>query len=403
MIGVPGVQVVECVDVRAIHAWLVEHTPEMVDDLVVLANLETPSDDLELLQQGLAHVEHWVTERLGRPDARSLFTSDQYGAVLVLDYEGQGEKRIICLGHYDTVYDAGTLTSWPVEVHGDKISGPGVFDMKGGLVQAVWALRALSNRGIARPSVRLVLNGDEEIGSPFSRPLLEEASAGAAAVLVFEASADGALKTARKGVGLFELTATGIEAHSGLNPELGASAIHELARAITILHEGADLSRGTSINAGVVSGGTRANVTAGFARAKLDIRVSNPQEQERVDGLLASLTPTDDRVNLDVLGEWNRPIMMRTDAIERMYVLARAVGHEIGLDIAEVAVGGASDGNFLAALGIPVLDGIGAVGSGAHARHENVRVAGMVERAALAAGILAAFSVGADKLPMCER
>lgn len=400
MTRIPSTNAIESVDVGGIHAWLAQRSQDLVEDLVVLAKMETPSDDLDLLAGGLTYVEHWVVERLGEPDARSLHPSDQYGSMLVLDYRGDGERRVVGLGHYDTVFSAGTLDSWPVRVDGDHVTGPGVFDMKGGLVQLVWALRALAELGIPRPPVRLVLNGDEEIGSPFSRPLLEQASVDAAAVLVFEASADGALKTARKGVGLFDVTARGIEAHSGLDPEAGASAIDEIARAITILHEGADLSRGTSINAGIVCGGTRANVVAGAARAKLDIRVSTLEEQARVDELFASLTSKDERVQLQTSGGWNRPIMLRTDSIAHMYALARGVGERIGANLAEASVGGASDGNFVAALGIPVLDGLGAVGSGAHARHENISITGMVERSALAGGLLATFTVDTEHPPL---
>ena len=271
--------------------------------------------------------------------------------------------------------------------------GPGVFDMKGGLVQMVWALRALDRLGVDRPPVRLVLNGDEEIGSPFSRPLLEQASEGASAVLVFEASADGAVKTARKGVGLFEVTAHGVESHAGLDPEAGASAVDEIARVITRLHDAADLTRGTSINVGVVRGGSRANVMAGSAWASLDVRVATAREQDRVDEVLGSLRPHDQRCLLEVAGGWNRPVMTRTDDIAHLYELAKVIAGHLGVRLAEASVGGASDGNFVAARGIPVLDGLGAVGGGAHARSEHVSIRGMVERTALAAGLFAAFAV----------
>jgi len=394
MTGVPHPSAVKSVDVAGLHAWIADRTQDLVDDLVTLAELETPSDDLDLLTAGLKYIEEWVVERLGDPAARTYHPSTEHGSMLVLEYPGVGAQPVVGLCHYDTVFDAGTLQHWPVRVDGDRITGPGVFDMKGGLVQLVWAVRAVDELGIPRPPVRIVFNGDEEIGSPFSRPLLEEASRGSAAVLVFESSVDGAVKTARKGVGLFDVTARGIESHAGLDPESGASAIDEIARAVTTLHAAADLSRGTSINVGIVRGGTRVNVVAGKASANVDIRVSTPEEQRRVDQLLTSLAPRDDRVKLEVSGGWNRPIMLRTDGIAQMYSLARATAAQIGLELREASVGGASDGNFVAALGIPVLDGLGAVGSGAHTRHENASVTGMVERAALAAGILAALTGG---------
>lgn len=392
MSGLPPVAVVDDVETGELHAWLRERTHDLVADLVALAELETPSDDLELLARGVKHLEEWVTERLGEPTGRAAQTSEEHGPVLVLDYPGTGSSTLVGLCHYDTVFDAGTLRTWPVRVDGDRVSGPGVFDMKGGLVQLVWALRVLAELGMPRPPVRLVLNGDEEIGSPFSRPLLEVACADAAAVLVFEASADGAVKTARKGVGLFSVTAHGVESHAGLDPLAGASAIDEVARVVTTLHDAADLSLGTSINVGTLRGGSRANVVAGSARANLDIRVASDEERARVDRLLASLAPRDDRARLVVSGEWNRPVMPRTAGIAHMYELAGAVAARLGIDLPEASVGGASDGNFVAAMGIPVLDGLGAVGGGAHARHEHVSITGMVERTALAAGLVAAFA-----------
>lgn len=389
----PAPSAIDAVGVERVHAWVADRAQHLVDDLVALAELETPSDHLELLAKGVTFVEEWVLERLGTPAGRAWHQSAEHGSTLVLDYPGTGHRQVVGLGHYDTVFGAGTTQAWPVRVDGDRISGPGVFDMKGGLVQLVWSLRALHELGIPRPPMRLVLNGDEEIGSPFSRAVLEQATAEAAAVLVFEASADGAVKTARKGVGLFDVTARGVESHAGLDPEAGASAVDEIARVITTLHEGADLDRGTSINVGVVNGGTRANVVAGFAQANVDIRVATAEEQARVDALLASLAPRDQRVKLEVSGGWNRPVMPRTRDIAQIFALARKAATRLGVNLREASVGGASDGNFVAALGIPVLDGFGAVGGGAHARHENVSITGMVERTALAAGVIAAFAV----------
>lgn len=379
------------VDVRRIHSWLADHTAEMVDDVCWLVDLETPSDDVPLLDAGLVRIESWVTDRLGLPKDRTVWASDDHGDVLMLDYPGTGTNRLVALAHYDTVFDTGTVQARPARVDGDVVTGPGVFDMKGGLVQVVWALRALDVLGVPRPSLQLVLNGDEEIGSPFSRSILEELSRGADAALVLESSVEGAVKTARKGVGLFRVTATGIEAHAGLEPELGASAIDEIARVVVALHAGADLDRGTSINVGVVRGGSRPNVMAGSATADLDVRVSTAAEQARVDDLLASLRPRDGRVRLTLSGGWNRPVMMRTAGIARMYDLARAAAGQLQFDLQEASVGGASDGNFVAAMGIPVLDGLGAVGAGAHARHEWISISGMVERAALAAALIAVF------------
>ena len=394
--NVPLPDVAASVDVAPLRDWMNARRDDLVDDLVELVNTETPSDDHALLDKGLAHVENWICSRLGEPDRRTRHDDEDeaYGAAVVLDFDGPGQGRLVGLGHYDTVFDAGTVAQRPAKVDGDRVTGPGVFDMKGGLVQLVWALRALDQLEVPRPSVRLVINGDEEIGSPFSRPLIEDAVRDADAVLVFEGSVDGAVKTARKGVGLFQVHATGIEAHAGLEPEAGASAIGEIARVVTTLHDASDLAAGTTINVGVLHGGRRANVVAGAAEARLDIRVATPEEHDRVDRLLRSLAPVDERVRLDLHGDWNRPVMTRSEGVVAMYDLARAVAGRLGIDLAEASVGGASDGNFVSALGIPVLDGFGAVGAGAHAEHEWVSVTGMLERAALAAGVIASFGAG---------
>lgn len=380
------------IDVPALHRRLAAQRAEVIADLVAYAERETPSDDPALLAKGLAYLEAWLADRLGAPALRTHHEAAAHGDVVVLDYDGTG-ARLTLLAHYDTVWSAGTLDAWPVRVEGDVISGPGVFDMKAGLVQAVWAIRTLRAAGVPHPPLRLVLTGDEEIGSPFSRPLIEAACADAAAVLVFEASADGgAVKTARKGVGLFDVRVRGVESHAGLDPTAGASAIDEIARAVRTLHAATDLAEGTTVNVGLLRGGTRPNVVAGAAEAAIDVRVSSLAAQDRIDALLAGLRPHDPRAAITVSGGWNRPVMERSAGIAAMYALARASASQLGVDLPETAVGGASDGNFAAALGVPVLDGLGAVGGGAHARHEHVSIDGMVERAAVAAGVMAAFA-----------
>jgi glutamate carboxypeptidase len=393
MTGVPDPSVLDGVDVAALHRWLAARRAELVADLVAYAEHETPSDDLDLLAAGLGYLEGWLGERLGAPVRRTHHGSAERGDVVVLEYDGTGGEMLTLLAHYDTVWSAGTLAERPVRVEGDVIRGPGVFDMKAGLVQAVWAVRALRDAGLPHPPLRLVLTGDEEIGSPFSRPHIEAACADAAAVLVFEASADGgAVKTARKGVGLFDVHADGLESHAGLDPAAGASAIDEIARAVRTLHDATDLAEGTTVNVGVLRGGTRPNVVAGAAQAHIDVRVRSVAAQERIDAVLAGLHAHDPRAAIRVEGRWNRPVMERSAPIAAVYALARAAAAPLGVDLPETAVGGASDGNFAAALGLPVLDGLGAVGGGAHARHEHVSIDGMVERAAVAAGVIAAFA-----------
>ncbi|TVT56623.1 M20 family metallopeptidase [Amycolatopsis rhizosphaerae] len=379
-------------DVRALHDWLSAHRDLLVADLGELVGLETPSDDPALLARGLDWLETWVGERLGATTRRSLTAGGRHGSALVLEFAGDGAAPVVLLGHYDTVWPAGTLAEWPYTVDGDTASGPGVFDMKAGLVQAVWGLRALAHTGHEAPPVRLVLTGDEEIGSPVSRPVIERACADAAAVLVFEGSASGALKTARKGVGIFELTVTGREAHAGLEPEKGASAIDELARAVLALHALNDRETGTSVNVGLVRGGTASNVVAGRAWAQVDVRVRSRAEESRIDAALTALSTRDSRAGLRIAGGWNRPVMERSEGIAALAALAEAAAGRLGRTLGEAAVGGASDGNFVAALGVAVLDGIGAVGDGAHARHEHVSIPALAERAAVAAAVIGRFA-----------
>ncbi|MCK2219340.1 M20 family metallopeptidase [Actinomadura sp. ATCC 31491] len=387
-----------------LHAWLGRHREEMLADLAAYVSLETPSNDRTLLDAALKWLDGWLAARLGPPAATRLVDGGTrgeaggrgepavYGDVRLNDYAGLGEVPVLLLAHYDTVWPAGTLAAWPFTVDGDLATGPGVFDMKAGLVQLVWAVRALEAAGLPRPPLRLLLNGDEEIGSPLSRPLIEEAAESSAAVLVFEASADGALKTARKGVGIFQVAITGVEAHAGLEPAKGASAIDELARAVRHLHDLADPAAGTTLNVGVVRGGTGSNVVAGAAHAEVDVRVASQAEADRIAAALAALRPHDERAAIEVRGGWNRPVMERGPGTARLFALARDVAAGLGVELEECSVGGASDGNFAAALGLPVLDGLGAVGAGAHARHEHVSVRGMVERSALTAALLNALT-----------
>lgn len=380
------------IDAKGLRAWLDGCRREMIDDLAAYVSVETPSTDKRHLDAGLAWLRGWLDGSLGAPGHAEIADGGEYGDVLVAEYPGVGDRPVVLLCHYDTVWDEGTLAGWPFTVDGDRATGPGVFDMKAGLVQAVWGLRALGAAGLARPHVRLVLNGDEEIGSPASRPVIEDACAGAPAVLVFEASAGGAVKTARKGVGIYRVTARGVEAHAGLDPTTGASAVEEIARATLQLHALTDLEAGTTVNVGVLRGGTRTNVVAGEAVADIDVRARTSREADRVERFIEALGPHDRRVTLAVEGGWNRPVMERTGAIGRMYDLARTLAARMDVDLRETAVGGASDGNFAAAMGLPVLDGLGAVGDGAHARHEHISLDGMVERSALAAAVLHALA-----------
>ncbi len=375
----------------AVAAWTKQALPELTDDLRMLVELETPSDDKILLDRGLDALSRWLTDRLGEPEALHRHDGGQWGDALEATYTGTRPGTVLVLCHYDTVWPAGTLAQWPFHVEDGRASGPGVFDMKHGIVQAVWALRCLRELDLPRPTVRFLFNGDEEIGSPAARPHIERLSEDVLATLVLEASADGALKTVRKGVGLFDVTVEGVESHAGLDPEAGVSAVHQLAELIPRIVAAAAPEKGTTVNVGLIRGGTGRNVVARHATCGIDIRVSDPAEMERLDAMFAGLRPSDPRARITVDGEWNRPPMVAHEASNALFTVARDVADGLGWALDGVAVGGASDGNFVSALGRPVLDGLGAVGAGAHARHEHALLDHLPARTALVAGIVTAL------------
>ncbi|MEQ4718192.1 M20 family metallopeptidase [Nonomuraea sp. B19D2] len=373
-------------------AWASQALPTMLDDLRRLVELESPSDDKRLLDRTLDEIGLWVADRAGEPDQLTRHDGGQHGDVLEVAYRGTAPGFVLLVGHYDTVWPAGTLAGWPWRIDDGVISAPGVFDMKTGLVQAVWAVRGLRELGLPHPSVHLLFNGDEEIGSPASRERIEAASEGALASLVFEGAVDGAVKTSRKGVGIFYLTATGVEAHAGLDPTAGASAVHALAALITEIATLGAPERGTTVNVGLVSGGTGTNVTAGQATCGIDVRISDPAEMARVDAALAALRPSDPRVSIELTGGWNRPPMVPNPASEDLFARAYKAAIEQGLDLRQAGVGGASDANFVSALGRPVLDGLGPVGAGSHSRSEHAIVDYIPERTALTMGIISSLA-----------
>jgi len=300
------------------------------------------------------------------------------------------ERPLLVLGHLDTVYPADTLSRMPFRVEGGRVWGPGVMDIKGGIVATLAALQALqaAQCGPRRP-LRLFWVSDEEVGSHGSRPLTEGLAREAHAALVVEPGSglQGALKTARKGIAEFTLTTRGRAAHAGVDFEQGASAIVELAQQILMLAELTDPLRGITVNPGVISGGTRTNVVAAEAQVRIDVRARHAADLEEVERQIRGLGATDARVGLSVRGCINRPPMERTAAIARLFQHARALGGALGLDLAESATGGGSDGNFTAAVGTPTLDGLGMVGEGAHSPGENFLLDQMAPRAALLAGL----------------
>jgi glutamate carboxypeptidase len=297
---------------------------------------------------------------------------------------------VLLLGHLDTVWPVGTLERMPVRRDGDRVHGPGTFDMKAGIAIGVAAVNALRATATPHPPVTMLWTTDEEIGSGTSRAFIEAEAREARAVLVLEpALPGGALKTARKGCGEYELVVHGVAAHAGLDPGKGASAIHELASLIGSIERLQDLERGITVNAGVISGGTRPNVVAEEARATIDVRAKTMSDAAAVDGQLRRLQPARAGTRLTVQGGFERPPLERTDAVAALFAKAAAVAKTFGRELHEGSAGGGSDGNFTAALGVPTLDGLGAVGDGAHAAHEHVDASALPWRAALLAGLIA--------------
>ena len=318
----------------------------------------------------------------------------QAGDHLQVDFSASDKRKpVLLLGHIDTVYDLGALKTMPWREKDGRLFGPGVFDMKSGIVQMIFALSALAGAGggLSRP-VKVLLVSDEEEGSNSSRTITEKIAGECAAVLVCEPSGPGgALKTARKGVGSFTMKITGQASHSGLDFENGQSAILELARQVLAVSELTDLERGITVNVGVISGGTRSNVVAAEATADVDLRIAHKADGPIMERKFQHLHAVNKKCKLEIEGGINRPPLERTRQVVALFELARKIGLELGFGLEEIAVGGGSDGNFTAGMGIPTLDGLGAVGDGAHAPHESIVAAELPRRAALLAGLIEAI------------
>ncbi len=298
--------------------------------------------------------------------------------------------QILVLGHLDTVYGLGTLARMPFRLSRGRAYGPGAFDMKGGLAIALFAVDALTGTGRV-PEKRIVFlwTSDEEIGSGTSRAAIEREARRSDAVFVLEPAAglDGRVKTGRKGVGEIEIAATGRAAHAGLNPEDGINAIEEIALQIARISGWNQPTRGITVNAGVIEGGTRTNVIPEKARVAVDLRATRADDMRALERKFRALRPVLRGAKLQIRGGFNRPPMERKCGAA-LYARARALAEEMGIALGEAFVGGGSDGNFTAALGVPTLDGLGAVGEGAHGPDENILIRALPERAALVAGLL---------------
>jgi glutamate carboxypeptidase len=353
----------------------------MTDDLRRLVEAESPSLEIAALQASAAGLADLIAERLGE---RPVLVDGPAGPHVHLRRDDAGAK-VLVVGHHDTVFPLGTLARRPFDVRNGRATGPGVFDMKGGIVQAVHAVASLTDRS----GVELLFTADEEVGSATSRLLIEERARACGAVLVLEPSADGgALKIGRKGVGTFEVIVEGRAAHAGLEPHLGVNALVEAAHQVGLVAALGNLGAGTTVTPTVARAGTAENVVPAEARFKVDVRVTSAAETARIEAAMAALRAVDPAAVVRVEGSINRP-PMPASASASLFPLAERAAAAAGLGAIDgVSVGGGSDGNFTAAIGVPTLDGLGAVGGGAHADHEWIDVTAMPQRARMLAALL---------------
>lgn len=362
-----------------------EHLPEALRLLEQMVSMESPSLDKGLTDRFVSFLGEQFHRKFQQAGAQvDIIPAEKFGSHLRVQFPGTSARRILLLGHTDTVWPAGEIAKRGFRVEAGRVLGPGVFDMKSGILLAMMALEVLGDK-----PVTVLLTSDEEIGSSSSRALIEAEAGRCSAVLVLEPSLPGGtLKTARKGVGRFTIKAIGRAAHAGIDPEKGVNAIEEIARQILKLQKMSDPQLGTTVTVGVVQGGTRSNVVPAEAAAEVDVRVPTMEEAERIGHSIRSLAAELRESRLEIHGGITRPPMERTSDTERLFDLARDVAAQIGIDLKEGPTGGASDGNFTAALGIPTLDGLGAIGGGAHAVDEWVDIESLPARAALIAGLI---------------
>jgi glutamate carboxypeptidase len=356
-----------------------------------LVESESPSGD-EAGSKAVVSLLAAAAAGISRVPSIERVASEDYGEHLRITAFGDSrEKPVVILGHTDTVHPRGSLKQRPWRLEGNRAYGPGVFDMKASCALAIEVVRACVSTGLTpRRPVILLLTCDEETGSRTGKQLVEAEARRAHAVLVLEPPGSGGrVKTGRKGTGMFTIEARGRAAHAGLEPEKGASAILELARQTERLHSFNESSGGISINVGVVQGGTLSNVVAADARAEVDVRFSSGDEAARIESEIFNLRPYDDRVRLIVSGGINRPPMERDQKVLGLYQRAKALAQQLSFELGEIQVGGASDGNFAAAAGAAVLDGLGVMGDGAHAIYEHIIVDDIPRRGALLAGLIA--------------
>jgi glutamate carboxypeptidase len=381
------------VNIPALRDYFLGRHDEIVAAIKTLAEIESPSGD-EAGSKAVVSMLAKTAETIA--DVKiEVVPVNNYGQHFRLSAfsDATESAAILLLGHSDTVHARGSIVERPWRIEGNKAYGPGVFDMKANCILALEVIRALTHFGIQpkRPVV-LLLTCDEETGSASGRSLVEAEARKANSVLVLEPSGGGGrAKTGRKGTGIYSLEAIGRAAHAGLEPEKGASAVLELARQTERLHAFNGKTGGVSVNVGVFRGGTLSNVVAAEARAEIDVRFTTAAEAELIEHEIFKLRPFDDRVQLKLTGGINRPPLERTEKVLKLYQQAKAIAGQLDFDLGETQVGGASDGNFAAAVGAAVLDGLGIAGDGAHATHEHILLDDIPRRGALIAALIASL------------
>jgi len=373
-----------------LHKHATQHLPDLLNDLERLVNMDTPSRHKSLVDEAMnVVIDRYrqliggVVEKLPQPSL-----GDQVKLHL-----GRGEGQILIITHLDTVFPEGEAARRPFRREGNRLYGPGVFDMKCGLLQGLYAMHAVVSHHQPKKNIVLLINTDEEIASRTSRRWIEEEAAKSDAVFVLEPAlgADGKLKTARKGVGRFQISIDGVAAHSGIDHRSGVSALEELAHQIIYLQGLTDYAKGSTVNVGTASGGVAFNIVSPHAQAEAEIRVELMEEAERLSQLIMGLSPKLEKTKIAVTGGMVRPPMEATNNRE-LFQDAVRIAARLGFELQECSTGGASDGNFTAALGIPTLDGLGAVGSGAHTEDEYAELDQIVPRTTLLAELLKEYS-----------
>jgi len=378
------------IPMRALLAGARRKQKQILEITQELVFAESPSDDKTAVDACVAIAAARARALGGRV---KIHKQKEFGDVVEIRFgpkpRTSAAGRVLLLGHLDTVWPKGTLREMPCRVREGKLWGPGALDMKAGVAMALIAIEMLEEADLPDREIVLLLNSDEEVGSPVSRPITERLARECAAVFVMEPGQGPAYKTARKGTGNWRIDVKGVAAHAGVDFQKGASAIREMARVVERVSSWTDLKRGLTVTVGVVGGGTKTNVVPAEAWAEVDVRIARAADGPRIERKFSELRPTDKRCSLTVAGGINRPPMQRTRGTIRLFQRARSLAAEIGIMLDEAATGGASDGNFTSALGVPTLDGMGAVGEGAHARHESVLIESLAPRTALLAGMVA--------------